>query len=192
MYLVKKDALKDKAVVLDDMILTKDMPTTAGSKMLDGYMSLFDATVVEKLVEAGYEIAGKANVGEFAIDVMGETSNYGAAKDEKGNLSLASAEIVKSGDVKAAVQLDVNGAPRRAAAINGLVYIKPTYGTVSRYGIVPVACSGECVGVMAKSAEDCADVLDAIANTETGNFGWYMQDVPVDAIIIDSIEVVSK
>ena len=83
MYLVKKDVTAEKAVVLDDMILTKDMPTTAGSKMLDGYMSLFDATVVEKLTEAGMEIAGKANVGEFAIDVMGETSHFGAAHDGK-------------------------------------------------------------------------------------------------------------
>ena len=191
MYLVKKDVMSKNSVVLDDMILTKDMPTTAGSKMLDGYMSLFDATVVEKLQTAGFEFAGKANVGEFAIDVMGETSNYGAAKDEKGNLSLASAEIVKSGDVKAAIQLDVNGSPRRAAAVNGLVFVKPTYGTVSRFGIVPVACSGECVGVMAKTAEDCEAVLDAISGYDAKDGTSLPEDMIEEAEAIKKVAVVT-
>lgn len=191
MYLVKKDVMSKNSVVLDDMILTKDMPTTAGSKMLDGYMSLFDATVVEKLQTAGFEIAGKANVGEFAIDVMGETSNYGAVKDEKGNLSLASAEIVKSGDVKAAIQLDVNGSPRRAAAVNGLVFVKPTYGTVSRFGIVPVACSGECVGVMAKTAEDCEAVLDAISGYDAKDGTSLPEDMIEEAEAIKKVAVVT-
>ena len=191
MYLVKKDVASKNAVVLDDMILTKDMPTTAGSKMLDGYMSLFDATVVEKLQTAGFEIAGKANVGEFAIDVMGETSHYGASKDEKGNLSLASAEIVKSGDVKAAIQLDVNGAPRRAAAVNGLVFVKPTYGTVSRFGIVPVACSGECVGVMAKTAEDCEAVLDAISGYDAKDGTSLPEDMIEETDSIKKVAVVT-
>ena len=191
MYLVKKDVTAEKAVVLDDMILTKDMPTTAGSKMRDGYMSLFDATVVEKLTEAGMEIAGKANVGEFAIDVMGETSHFGAAHDGKGNLSLASAEAVKSGDAKAAVQLDVNGSPRRAAAVNGLVYVKPTYGTVSRFGTVPVACSGECVGVTARTAEDCAEVLDIIAGYDANDGTSLPEDMIEEADTIKKVAVVT-
>lgn len=161
MYTVKNTVKTDRAVVLDDMILTKDMPTSAGSKMLDGYKSLFDATVVEKLREVGYEIAGKASVGEFAIDVLDETAYTGPVKDGE-KLSTACAEILKKDGVKAAVQLDVNGAPRRSAAVNRLVFVKPTYATVSRYGTVPVACSGETVGVMAKTADDCLEVLDSI------------------------------
>lgn len=191
MYLTKKDVRTDKAVVLDDMILTKDMPTTAGSKMLEGYNSLFGATVVDKLANAGYEIAGKANVGEFAIDVIGETSYFGTVKDDKGNLSLASAEIIKNGDIKAAVQLDVNGAPRRAAAVSGLVFVKPTYGTVSRYGTVPVACSGECVGVMAKTAEDCQEVLCAIAGYDAKDGTSLPEDMKEEAGKIKKVAVVT-
>ena len=131
------------------MILTTCCPTNAGSRMLDGYTSPFAATVAEKLSEK-YEIAGKAPVGEFAIDLVGESSFDGAAD---------TAAALKSGDAEAVVCLDVNGAPRRIAAQQGLVFIKPTYGIVSRFGTVPVACSGECVGVMAKTVADCREIL---------------------------------
>ncbi len=191
MYTVKKDVNTAKAVLLDDMLLTKDMPTCAGSKMLDGYMSLFDATVVEKLISAGFEIAGKASVGEFAIDVIGESSYSGAVKDDKGNLSLASAEILKKDNIKAAIQLDVNGAPRRAAAVNDLVFVKPTYGMVSRYGTIPVACSGECVGVMAKKAEDCLEVLGAITCYDAKDGTSLPDDMRQEADEIKKVAVVT-
>ncbi len=148
-----------KKIMLDQMILTTCCPTNAGSKMLDGYVSPFAATVVEKLGE-GYEIAckpSKAPVGEFAIDLVGETCFAGAAD---------SAEALKNDTVSALISLDVNGAPRRVAAQQGLVFAKPTYGIVSRYGTVPVACSGECVGVMAKTAADCREVLSAIVGKD--------------------------
>ena len=151
-----------RAVVLDDMILTKDMPTTAGSKMLSGYMSLFDAEVVTRLSAAGYSIAGKAAVGEFGIDLLGESSFEGALVRD-GKIVNAAAEIVLSGEAMAAITLDVNGSTRRAAAQAGLVSVKPTYGTVSRFGTVPAACSGECVSVTAKSAAECLEVLCAIS-----------------------------
>jgi aspartyl-tRNA(Asn)/glutamyl-tRNA(Gln) amidotransferase subunit A len=144
-------------VYLDDMILTKDLPTTAGSKMLEGYMSLFDATVVEKLAAAGHTVAGKVSVGEFAIDLVGETAFAGGE---------TAAQVLKSGAADAVICLDVNGAPRRIAAQNGLCFIKPTYGIVSRFGTVPVACSGECVGVMAGTAADCRKILSALAGKD--------------------------
>ena len=162
LFTAKNDITADVRVVLDDMILTKDMPTAAGSKMLDGYMSLFEATVAERLTAAGFGICGKANVGELAIDLLGETSYYGACENG-GALSLPAAEIIKNGEADVAVTLDVNGSPRRAAALSGLVYVKPTYGTVSRFGTIPAACSGETVGVMAKSADLCKDVLSSIS-----------------------------
>ena len=162
LYLAKNESAKAPAVVLDDMILTSDLPTTGGSMMLDNYMSLFGADIIGKLTSAGYSVAGKANVGEFGIDLVGETSYYGAVTDANGNLTSASAELVKSGDVIAAIGLDVNGAERRAAAMSGLVYVKPTYGTVSRYGTIPAACSGETVGVTAKTVDDCKAVLASI------------------------------
>lgn len=162
LFINKKETVKAPSVVLDDMMLTADLPTTGGSMMLDNYMSLFGADIIAKLTAVGYDIAGKANVGEFGIDLLGETSYFGECTDKDGNLSLASAEIVKSGDIKAAIGLDVNGAQRRAAALSGLISVKPTYGTVSRYGTIPAACSGETVSVMANTVADCKEVLDAI------------------------------
>lgn len=163
LYINKNENASAGAVALDDMLLTKELPTTAGSRMLESYISLFGAEAADRLTAAGIPVAGKANVGEFGIDLLGETSYFGACTDEKGNLALASAELVKSGEVKAALTLDVNGAPRRGAALAGLVYVKPTYGTVSRFGTIPAACSGEVVGVMARTSDDCADILDVIA-----------------------------
>lgn len=162
LFTAKNDVTSDKKIVLDDMILTKDMPTSAGSKMLEGYVSLFDATVAEKLTEGGFDICGKANVGEMAIDLLGETSYFGACEKD-GELSLPVCEIVKNGEADGALTLDVNGSPRRGAALSGLVYVKPTYGTVSRFGTIPAACSGETVGVMSKSAALCADILSAVS-----------------------------
>jgi len=161
-YTTKLDISSERKVVLDDMILTKDMPTKAGSKMLDGFMSLFDAEIISRLKNTGYEIAGKADVGEFAIDLLGETG-YESDCVVDGVIKNASAEILKSGEALAAVNLDVNGSVRRAAAQNGLVSVKPTYGTVSRFGTIPVVCSGETVSVMAKTADDCREVLFAIS-----------------------------
>ena len=150
------------SVVLDEMILTADMPTTAGSRMLDGYRSLFGAEVIDRLANAGIAVAGKVDVGEFGIDLLGETCFRGATEKD-GALIAPAALALLEGEAMAAVVLDVNGAPARAAALTGLTYVKPTYGTVSRYGTVPAACSGESVGVMAKTAADCRRVLTAIA-----------------------------
>lgn len=160
-YTANADVAAERRVAVDDMILTKTMPTAAGSRMLDGYMSLFDAEAITKLTNAGYAVAGKTDVGEFAIDLVGETS-YNGALTKDGTLCSASAEAIKSGDVPAVVSLDVNGSVRRAAAQNGLVSIKPTYGTVSRFGTVPVACSGETVSVMADSVAQCREILDVL------------------------------
>lgn len=163
LYTTKSQSTQDKQIVLDDMILTKDMKTTAGSKMLQGYMSLFDAEVVTRLKTEGFGICGKANVGEMGIDLLGETSYDGECTDKDGNLIGASAQIVKGDEAYASINLDINGAPARSAALAGLVYIKPTYGTVSRFGVIPGACSGETVSVAAKTPEACREVLCKIA-----------------------------
>ena len=162
LYTSKSQNTSPRGVVVDDMFLTKDMPTAAGSKMLDGFMSLFDAEVITRLENAKIEINGKADVGEFSIDLVGETS-YNGAILENGVLKNASAEIIKSGEAFASLNLDVNGSVRRSAAQSGLVSIKPTYGAVSRYGTVPVACSGETVSVMASNVADCREILSVIA-----------------------------
>ena len=145
-------------IVADDMILTTDMPTCAGSKMLDGYKSLFEAEAVTRLRDAKYSVYGKANTGELGLDLLGETSYYGACADEEGKLTNAVAEIVKAEEARAGLTLEVNGSSARAAALSSLTYIKPTYGTVSRYGTIPAVCSGETVSVTAKGAAICREI----------------------------------
>jgi len=161
-YTAKTEVEAAKKVALDDMILTKDMPTAAGSRMLDGYMSLFEAEALTRLRECGYGVVGKCDVGEFAIDLLGETS-YNGALVKDGKIVSAIAEAVSTGDADVALALDVNGYPRRAAAQSDLVSVKATYGTVSRYGVIPVACSGETVSVLAKSVSECREALTAVA-----------------------------
>ena len=133
--------------------------------MLDGYMSLFEAEAVTKLTDAGYKVYAKANTGEFGLDLMGETSYYGAVEAD-GNLTTAAAQAVKTGDAMAAVTLEVNGSSARGAALAGLTFVKPTYGTVSRFGLVAFGSSLDQIGPMANSAEDCATILNAIAGQD--------------------------
>ncbi|MBP3584270.1 MAG: hypothetical protein J6J59_01120 [Peptococcaceae bacterium] len=166
-------------IVIDDMFLTVGTPTTAGSKMLEGYNSLFEAEVLTRLNAAGYTIAGKAKVGEFGVDLLGETSYFGADY-ENDTLQYPAAVQVKSGEAEAAVVLDVNGAPRRGAAQNNLVALKPTYGMVSRYGTIPVACSGETVSVVAANAADCREVFAAMAGHDAKD-GTSLPESMVDA-----------
>lgn len=153
-------------IAVDDTILVKGAPATAGSKMLENFKPLFSAEAVERLEKAGYAITGKTNVGEFGLDLLGETS-YFAPETENGKLVGAAASLVASGKVKAALNVDLNGAPRRAAAVSGVDFIKPTYGTVSRYGIIACACSGEQIGVTAATAEDAKEILTVIAGHDS-------------------------
>lgn len=153
-------------IAVDDTILVKGTPATAGSKMLEKFVPLFSAEAVERLEKAGYAIAGKTNVGEFGLDLMGETSYFGAAT-VNGNLAGAAASLVAEGKVKGALGVDLNGAPRRAAAVSGVDFIKPTYGTVSRYGVIACACSGEQIGVTAANADDAKEILSVIAGHDS-------------------------
>ena len=150
-------------IAVDDTILVKDIPATAGSKMLENFKPLFNAEVVDRLLKADYELSGKTNVGEFGLDLLGETSYF--ADDDKA-LKGAAAELVAEGKLKAALNVDLNGAPRRGAAISGVDFIKPTYGTVSRYGVIACACSGETVGVTAKDAAEIKEILTVIAGND--------------------------
>ncbi len=147
-------------IAVDDTILVKDFPASAGSKMLDGFKPLFSAEAVVRLENKGYKIAGKTHVGEFGLDLMGEFSHY-AEKD--GAIKGAAAALVESGEVKGALGVDMTGAPRRSAAISNIDFLKPTYGTVSRYGIISCAASGEQLGVYAKNAEGVKELMEIIA-----------------------------
>ena len=157
---------KDGVIAVDDTILVKGTPATAGSKMLENFTPLFSAEAVERLEKAGYGIKGKTNVGEFGLDLLGETSYFGNLMSGESLVS-AGAEAVKNGEVKAVLSADFNGYPRRAAAVSGVDFIKPTYGTVSRYGVISCVASGEQIGVTAKNAEDTAEILSVIAGHDS-------------------------
>lgn len=153
--------INEKAdIAVDDTILVKDVVTTAGSRILEGYKPLFDAEAVTRLVNKGYSVSGKTHVGEFGLDLVGEFSYYG---EKEETLVGAAAELVKNGDVKGALGVDVNGAPRRSAAMSGVCFLKPTYGTVSRYGVISTAASGEQVGVYAKDTDGIKELMSAVA-----------------------------
>ena len=151
------------AIAVDDTIQVKGYETKAGSRILEGFKPLFSAEAVERLEKAGFAISGKTAVGEFGLDLLGEFGYSGATCDASGNLKGAAAELVAAGVVKGALCVDLNGTPRRAAALSGVVFLKPTYGTVSRYGVIPCACSGEQIGVAAKTAGDVREILKVVA-----------------------------
>lgn len=147
-------------IAVDDTILVKDVVTTAGSHILDGFKPLFSAEAVTRLESKGYTLAGKTNVGEFGLDLVGEFSYY---EPQEGKLEGSAASLVANGEVKAALGVDMNGSTRRAAALAGIDFLKPTYGTVSRYGVISCAASGEQIGVYAKDAESVAEIMGVIA-----------------------------
>lgn len=135
-------------VALDDMILVKGWETNASSKILEGFKSLFSAEAVDRLEKKGYEILGKTEVSEFSLGLAGSTS---------------SARLVKEGKAKAVIGVDMNGSARRSAALENALFLKSTYGTVSRYGIISTAASGEAVGVYADSCDSAREILSVIA-----------------------------
>ena len=158
-----------------DIFVTKDWRSTAGSKMLADYVSPFDAAVVEKLGAdeggrgAGMVCLGKLNCDEFAMGSSNENSAFGPVKNPwdptkiPGGSSGGSAAAIAAGLTPAATGTDTGGSLRQPAAMCGITAIKPTYGRVSRYGMIAFASSLDQGGPMAKSAEDCAMLLDAMA-----------------------------
>ncbi len=168
-------------IAVDDTLLVKDVVSTAGSKILDGFKPLFSAEAVTRLENKGYEVSGKTNVGEFGLDLVGEFSYY-APQSEK--LHGSAATLVANGEVEAALGVDMNGSTRRAAALSGVDFLKPTYGTVSRYGVISCAASGEQVGVYAKNAQKVAEIMSVIAGHDEKD-GTSLKDETYDYLITD-------
>ncbi|WP_300650844.1 Asp-tRNA(Asn)/Glu-tRNA(Gln) amidotransferase subunit GatA [Hydrogenophaga sp.] len=155
-----------------DIFVTKDFPTTAGSKMLAGYQSPFDATVVQRLAAQGAVSLGKLNCDEFAMGSGNDNSAFGPVQNPwdvtrvPGGSSGGSAAAVAARLMPAATGTDTGGSIRQPASFTGITGIKPTYGRCSRYGMVAFASSLDQAGPMARSAADCAALLTAMAGPD--------------------------
>jgi aspartyl-tRNA(Asn)/glutamyl-tRNA(Gln) amidotransferase subunit A len=161
-------ALTGIPIAHKDIFVTRSWPSTAGSKMLSGYNSPFDASVVEQFRTAGMVTLGKLNCDEFAMGSSNENSFFGPVKNPwdkqavPGGSSGGSAAAVAGGLTPAATGTDTGGSIRQPAALCGITGIKPTYGRVSRYGMIAFASSLDQGGPMAWTAEDCALLLNAM------------------------------
>ena len=168
-----------------DIFVTRDFVSTAGSKMLEGYRSPFDATVVQKLANAGAVTLGKLNCDEFAMGSANENSAFHPARnpwDESripGGSSGGSAAAVAAGLVPAATGTDTGGSIRQPASFCGITGIKPTYGRASRYGMIAFASSLDQAGPMARSAQDCALLLSAMCGPDPDRDSTSL-DVPAE------------
>jgi aspartyl-tRNA(Asn)/glutamyl-tRNA(Gln) amidotransferase subunit A len=168
-----------------DIFTTRDFATTAGSKMLSGYRSPFDATVVSQLGAAGMVTLGKLNCDEFAMGGANENSAYGPTPNPwdatriSGGSSGGTAVAVAAGLAPAATGTDTGGSVRQPASFCGVTGIKPTYGRASRYGMVAFASSLDQAGVMARSAADCAALLTAMCGPDLDRDATSL-DVPAE------------
>jgi len=177
-------ALTGMPIIHKDIFCTLGVKTSCGSRMLDNFVAPYDATVVSRLREAGTVMIGKANMDEFAMGSSNETSFYGPVRNPwdlervPGGSSGGSAAAVSARLAVAATGTDTGGSIRQPAALCGITGLKPTYGRISRWGMIAFASSLDQAGPMARSAEDAAHLLQAMAGFDPRDATSSETDVP--------------
>jgi aspartyl-tRNA(Asn)/glutamyl-tRNA(Gln) amidotransferase subunit A len=167
-----------------DIFCTAGVKTSCGSRMLDNFVAPYDATVVERLQDAGAVMLGKTNMDEFAMGSSNETSFYGPVRNPwnhalvPGGSSGGSAAAVAARIAPAATGTDTGGSIRQPAALSGITGIKPTYGRVSRYGMIAFASSLDQAGTLTQTAEDAALLLEAMAGFDARDSTSLDEPVP--------------
>jgi aspartyl-tRNA(Asn)/glutamyl-tRNA(Gln) amidotransferase subunit A len=178
-------------LVHKDIFCTAGVKTTCGSRMLDNFVAPYDATVVERLAQAGTVMLGKTNMDEFAMGSSNETSFYGAVRNPwdhtlvPGGSSGGSAAAVAARMTPAATGTDTGGSIRQPAALSGITGIKPTYGRVSRYGMIAFASSLDQAGTLTQTAEDAALLLEAMAGFDARDSTSLDEPVPSYSKLVD-------